>query len=41
MDATRVKAEIKTWEYEFRAQSGRNATVEDIKANLISVSQSY
>lgn len=32
MDATAVKAEIKNWEHEFRAQNDRSATIEDIKA---------
>ncbi|KAF8531899.1 hypothetical protein JB92DRAFT_3104585 [Gautieria morchelliformis] len=32
MDATAVKAEIKTWEHEFRAHNGRSATIEDVKA---------
>ncbi|KAF8579021.1 hypothetical protein K439DRAFT_429592 [Ramaria rubella] len=32
MDATTVKTEIKSWEHDFRLQHGRNATVEDIKA---------
>ena len=32
MDATAVKAEIKSWEHQFRAQNGRSATIEDVKA---------
>jgi DNA replication and checkpoint protein len=27
-----VKAEIKTWEHEFRARHGRSATIDDVKA---------
>lgn len=33
MDASTVRSEIKTWERNFKAQQGREASVDDIKAD--------